>query len=52
MTNAEEVNVYDVLSTRVRACQSQRDRFPNIIAVNWYNRGDLFRVVDETNGVS
>jgi hypothetical protein len=24
---------------------------PNFIAVNFYNEGDLFRVVDELNGV-
>jgi hypothetical protein len=52
VTNAEKVNAYPVLSKRVKECQPQRDMVPNLIAVNWYDRGDLFRVVDEVNRVS
>ncbi len=51
VSNAEEVNAYDVLKARVEQCVAQRGRAPNLIAVNWYDRGDLFRVVDEYNGV-
>jgi hypothetical protein len=51
VTNAEKVNAYPVLSKRVKQCWAERDMVPNLVAVNWYDRGDLFRVVDEVNGV-
>lgn len=52
VSNAELVNAYDVLRARVDACAAERGRTPTMIAVNWYDRGDLFRVVDELNGVA
>ncbi len=52
VSNAELVNAYDVLRARVAECQDVRGRTPTMISVNWYDRGDLFRVVDELNGVS
>ena len=36
---------------RVRNCMAQRGRFPNLIGVNFYDKGDLLRVVNEVNGV-
>ena len=48
---AKEINAYDVLMPRVRDCMTQRNRFPNLIGVNFYDKGDLLRVVDEVNGV-
>ena len=36
---------------RIRDCERIRNHFPNLIAVNFYRRGDLFKVVDELNGV-
>ncbi|MGV1004743.1 MAG: hypothetical protein ACOYEV_08225 [Candidatus Nanopelagicales bacterium] len=51
VTNAEKVNARAVLQPRVQQCQKTRQH-PNYIAVNWYNLGDLFAVVDELNGVS
>jgi hypothetical protein len=51
VSNAEAVNAYDVLRARVDECLTERGRTPSMIAVNWYDRGDLFRVVDELNGV-
>ena len=36
---------------RVRTCRRIRDHLPNMLSVNFYKRGDLFRVVDELNGV-
>lgn len=50
-SNAAQVNAYEPLLGRARRCQEQRHRLPNIIAVNFYRRGDLFRVVDTLNGV-
>jgi len=48
---AKVINAYDVLMPRVRDCMIQRGRFPNIIGVNFYDKGDLLRVVNELNGV-
>ena len=36
---------------RARDCQTIRKHLPNLLAVNFYRRGDLFRVVDTLNGV-
>ncbi|MGB8019989.1 MAG: hypothetical protein WCF04_02045 [Candidatus Nanopelagicales bacterium] len=52
VSNAELVNAYDVLKPRIDECLEVRGRAPSMIAVNWYDRGDLFRVVDELNGVA
>jgi hypothetical protein len=52
VSSAEEVNAYDVLKPRIEECEEVRERTPTMIAVNWYDRGDLFRVVDELNGVA
>jgi hypothetical protein len=50
VTNAERVNARDVLLTRARACERERGHLPNFVAVDFYDRGDLFDVVDELNG--
>jgi hypothetical protein len=50
-SNAERVNAYEPLLARVRKCERDRRHFPNLIAVDFYGRGDLFRVVDTLNGV-
>ncbi|MEA2403937.1 MAG: hypothetical protein QOE08_584 [Thermoleophilaceae bacterium] len=50
-SDAEKVNAYKPLLARVRECQRERSHFPNVVAVNFYRRGDLFRVVDELNGL-
>jgi hypothetical protein len=45
------VNAYDALLSRARACQRIRRHVPNLIAVDFYEQGDLFRVVKTLNGV-
>ena len=50
-SNAEIVNAYDLLLRRARACREERNRLPNIVAVDFYSVGDLFRVVRTLNGV-
>lgn len=45
------VNAYDFLLARARQCNEERGRLPNIVAVNFYEIGDLLRVVDTLNGV-
>jgi hypothetical protein len=49
-SNAAIVNAYDPLLRRARACQSIRGRRVNLLAVDFYTRGDLFEVVDTLNG--
>ena len=50
-SNAQIVNAYDVLLKRARACGAQRKQLPGIIAVDFYDAGDLFRVVRTLNGL-
>jgi hypothetical protein len=47
--DAKKVNSYDTLMGRVRACQKERGRFPTIVGVNFYDQGDLLRVVHDLN---
>jgi hypothetical protein len=50
-SNAAKVNAYDPLLTRTRECRRLREHLPNLVAVDFYRRGDLFPVVDTLNGV-
>ena len=50
-SNAAVVNAHNFLLDRARRCTRERRHLPNIIAVDFYMTGDLFRVVDELNGV-
>jgi hypothetical protein len=51
-TNAEIVNAYDFLLGRARACQRERRHVPNVIAVDFYNVGDVVGVARTLNGGS
>jgi hypothetical protein len=51
VSDAAAVNAYDVLWRRVAECQRKRKMLPNFVAVNFYDRGDLFAVVDRLNGL-
>jgi len=46
---AADVNQSEVLFDRVEECEEERDRRPNIIAVDFVGHGDLFDVVAELN---
>ena len=50
-STAAKVNAYDPLLDRARDCQRIRNHLPNLVAVNFYLRGELFKVVDTLNGV-
>jgi hypothetical protein len=50
-SQSSEVNAYEPLLTRARECQRIRKHLPNLVAVDFYLRGDVFRVVDTLNGV-
>jgi hypothetical protein len=49
---AELVNSPGLLGARAEECQSVRRRLPNILAVDFYNRGDVFEVVDRLNDLA
>jgi hypothetical protein len=49
--DAEVVNDYDFLLSRARQCQQERGHLPNWIAVDFYETGDILKVVNTLNGV-
>jgi hypothetical protein len=52
VTDSRKINPYAVLWPFVARCQQERGMLPNYVAVNFYNEGDVFRVVDQLNGVN
>jgi hypothetical protein len=50
-SNADAINAREPLQRRVRDCERMRGQLPNLIAVDFYRRGDVFAVVDALNGV-
>ncbi len=51
-SNAAVVNEHSALLKRAQTCQSIRHRLPNLIAVDFYKRGDVLGVVRALNGLS
>ena len=49
--DATTVNAYGSLLRRAQECQRIRGHLPNLVAVNFYKQGDLFRVVNTLNGL-
>lgn len=49
--DADTVNASSVLLPRLQNCQRERGLAVNLVAVNFFRRGDLFEVVDQLNGV-
>jgi hypothetical protein len=50
-SNAAKVNAYAPLLARLRECERIRDHVPNLVAINFYETGDVFTVVDTINGI-
>jgi hypothetical protein len=50
-SNAAVVNARDALLTRSRTCQRIRHRLPNLVAVDFFRRGDVLGVVNALNRV-
>jgi hypothetical protein len=48
-SNAAKVNGYAALLRRAQTCQRIRHRLPNLIAVDFYRRGDVLSVVRKLN---
>ncbi|MFN8112917.1 MAG: hypothetical protein U0R51_06930 [Solirubrobacterales bacterium] len=46
-----KVNALDTLGERARVCARVRGMEPNIIAVDYYNEGDVLGVANELNGI-
>ena len=51
-SNAAKVNAYAPLLHRLEECRRIRGHIPNLVAVDFYRRGDLMRAVDTINQVS
>jgi hypothetical protein len=48
---AEVANEYSLLSSRAKQCQMEGGQIPNFVAVDFYDIGAVFQVVDELNGL-
>lgn len=51
-SDADVANEREFLLERARRCEMVRETTPNIVAVDFHERGDTLAVVDELNGVS
>jgi len=49
--DAKLANVFDVLYGRASQCQKETGQLPNFLAVDFYDRGDLFAAVRALNGL-
>ena len=45
------VNEVDVLLPRLRACEEERDRLPNLVVIDFWEAGDALAAVDQLNGL-
>lgn len=52
MTATAKVNQVAVLGARAERCAAEHKHQVNVLAVDFYNRGDLFKVVDALNGLA
>lgn len=51
VSDARTINAYNLLWPYLQRCQAERHHLPNFVAVNFYNLGDVFRAVDQLNGL-
>jgi hypothetical protein len=52
VSDARKINALGVLGPYLARCTKERGMLPNFVAVNFFDEGDLFRAVDQLNGVS
>jgi hypothetical protein len=50
-SHASQVNAYEPLMARLRECQRIRKHLPNLVAINFFRRGDVLRAVDTLNRI-
>jgi hypothetical protein len=48
---ASQVNDFDFLSARAKRCEGIRNAMPTILAVDYYNKGDVVDVAKVLNGI-
>lgn len=46
-----QVNSYELLLRRARRCKRRRELLPSLVAVDFYDQGDLFEVTTKLNGL-
>jgi len=51
-SESNDVNANPFLITRALDCQTQTNKFPNFVTVDYYELGDGLAVVDQLNGVT
>lgn len=51
VTDAQKVNRVSFLGPYTRRCERERGQIPNFVAVNFWNEGNVFKVVDNLNGL-
>jgi hypothetical protein len=52
VSDSIRLNAYSTLWPYVSKCEKQRGQVPNFVAVDYYNQGNVFAVVNSLNGVS
>jgi hypothetical protein len=48
-STGERVNAYEFLIERARECRRRRGLLPNLVAVDFYDEGDVFEVARKLN---
>jgi hypothetical protein len=51
VSDSEKINAVNTLWPYVSRCERERGQLPNYVAVDYYNKGNVFAVVDRLNGV-
>lgn len=51
VSDARKINAHDRLWPYLMRCRQERGRIPNYVAVNFFDEGDVFRAVDQLNGL-
>jgi len=49
---AKHVNSFDFLFDRCKRCMSQTGKIPNFLTVDFYHKGDVFKVADSINKIT
>lgn len=52
VSDSIRLNAYSTLWPYVSKCEKRRGQIPNFVAVDYYNKGNVFAVVNALNGVS
>jgi hypothetical protein len=50
VSDSAKLNAYDALYPYAARCQQERGQLPNYVAVDFYDKGNVFAVVDKLNG--